>query len=151
MLTYAFLQGGGGDRPDSPSAQRRKPTATESAQTTILVVDDEPWVRQLAARMLRDSGFLVAEASSAQEALQQLASSQEIRLVLTDVVMPGMDGVKLADAIQERYPDRRVVLMTAYPGLAGKIASHTGPRPILPKPFSSAQLMQRIREVLGNH
>jgi CheY-like chemotaxis protein len=81
-------------------------------------------VRRLAARMLRDSGFLVAEASSAQEALQQLASSQGIRLVLTDVVMPGMDSIKLADTIQERYPDRRVVLMMAYTGMARKIGSH---------------------------
>jgi two-component system cell cycle sensor histidine kinase/response regulator CckA len=118
---------------------------------TILVVDDEPGVRQLTARMLRDQGYTVLEAGSAEDALNQLRTSGQVRLVLADVAMPGMDGIKLAEHVHELYPEQAVVLMSAYSGLIAKAGIRGLPYAVLPKPFTAPQLAQKISEALRQH
>jgi CheY-like chemotaxis protein len=101
--------------------------------------------------MLRDEGYIVIEAQSAEEALLLLEQDAQVRLVLTDVAMPGMDGVRLADRIQQLYPDQRVMLMSAFVGLIAKIGFRAAPLPVLAKPFTAAQLVQKVREALLEH
>ena|SRR5215210_3261270 len=121
------------------------------AEATIMVVEDQRQVRRLTARMLRDEGYPVIEAESAEEALFLLARRPDVRLVLTDVAMPGMDGVRLAYTVQQLYPQRRVVLMSAFVGLIAKIGIRGAPLPVLPKPFTASQLVQKVREALLPH
>lgn len=117
----------------------------------MMVVDDELWVRQMVARILKDQGFNVLEASSAEEALGLLQTAKEVRLVLTDVAMPGMDGVKLADTIRQQHPAQPVMLMSAFAGVITKIGVRGAPLPVLTKPFTAAQLAQKIQEFLKQH
>jgi CheY-like chemotaxis protein len=101
--------------------------------------------------MLRDAGYTVREAGSAQEALSFLEAAREVALVLADVIMPDISGVQLAEAIHERYPDQRVILMSAFSGEIAKIGVRGSPLPVLPKPFTASQLTQKIDEALRRH
>jgi two-component system cell cycle sensor histidine kinase/response regulator CckA len=132
-----------------PDTDRTGPSPITAA--TIMVVEDQPLVRALTGRMLRDEGYIVIEAQSAEEALLLLEQDAQVRLVLTDVAMPGMDGVRLADRIQHLYPDQRVMLMSAFVGLIAKIGFRAAPLPVLAKPFTAAQLVQKVREALLEH
>jgi two-component system, cell cycle sensor histidine kinase and response regulator CckA len=152
MTVPALLRGPFGTQPRCWLQPGSDTTGTASrSPATILVVDDEGWVRHLTARILRDAGHTVLEASSAEEALNSLEAAREVALVLADVVMPGMGGVQLADAIHERYPDQRVILMSAYAGELAKAGVRGAPLPILTKPFTAAQLTQKIDETLRRH
>lgn len=133
---------------DSQSEKTGPPLPTAS---TILVVDDEPGVRQLTARMLKDQGYPVIEVGNAEQALEQLKTSGQVRLVLADIAMPGMDGIKLADRIRELYPQQPVVLMSAYSGMIAKAGLRGLPHPVLPKPFTASQLVQKISDTLRQH
>ena len=153
MLTPAIVHSkgsyGAGPRTCLDSGFDR--TGTSGAEARVLVVDDDAAVRRLTARMLRDEGFIVLEAASAEEALVALKDTSGVRLVLTDVVMPGMDGVQLAQTIQQVYPDQRVMLMSAYVGTGNGTESGGLPIPVLPKPFTRAQLANRIHKILSQH
>lgn len=82
-----------------------------SAPPRVLVVDDEPLLRLFNVDMLVDAGFDVFEACDADEALRVLEATQDIRVVLTDVEMPGqIDGFGLADRIETRWPEIGVVV-----------------------------------------
>jgi two-component system cell cycle sensor histidine kinase/response regulator CckA len=128
-----------------------KTGAAPLPQATVMVIDDQPAVRQLTARMLRDEGYPVVEAASAEEALDMLEAGTEVRLVLADIAMPGMDGVKLAETVRQRYPDQRVMLMSAFVGLIHKMGYEGPPVAILAKPFTPAELVKKVREVLRTH
>src|SRR5918998_5504259 len=96
---------------------------TSPARTTVtmMVVDDDERGRRLTARMLRDEGFTVIEAQSAEQALEQLAAAGEVQIVLADIAMPGgMNGVELAEKIHAADPWRRIVLMSRYDRLFPK-------------------------------
>jgi two-component system, response regulator PdtaR len=83
----------------------------DAANTVVLVVEDEPLQRWLAMEMIRDHGFTAIEASNADEAIAILESRSDIRIVFTDIEMPGsMDGLKLARAIRGRWPPIELVL-----------------------------------------
>lgn len=81
----------------------------------ILIVEDEPLVRMCASDELTDLGYEVFEASNADEAIRLLEERPEIRLVFTDVNMPGLDGVKLAHAVAKRWPPVKIVVTSALP------------------------------------
>jgi CheY-like chemotaxis protein len=77
----------------------------ENIKSVILIVEDEVVVRTLAAKVAKNCGFEVLEASTADEAIEILESRSDIRLVFTDVNMPGsMDGLQLAHAVRGRWP-----------------------------------------------
>jgi CheY-like chemotaxis protein len=109
----------------------------------ILVVDDEEEVREILAETLEDFGYAVATAASGEEALPALLGDREIALVITDVRMPGMSGLELADEIRRRRPDVKVVLISGYflPQLA--------PQRFLKKPFHMKELATIVRAELG--
>ena len=77
----------------------------------VLIVEDEPLVRVGACNMIEDAGFEVIEAASADEAIRILESRSDIRVVFTDVHMPGtMDGLRLAHAVRGRWPPIKIIV-----------------------------------------
>ena len=117
----------------------------------VLVVDDDRGVLRLTARILRLDGFTVLEAASGVEAMRLLENQPEIRLVLTDVVMPEMHGLDLAAKILEVEQGPRVVLMTGHAAELSSRLEHRDPAlPLLLKPFTSQQLIKTVRMALGD-
>ena len=117
---------------------------------TVLLVEDEDAVRVLTSRVLADQGYTVLEARNGREALSVLDRPDHgIQLVLTDVVMPDMGGVELAEHLRGSHPDIRVVYMSGYTeGDKLQPAVRSSPYPFLQKPFSPGNLAVRIREAL---
>ena len=115
----------------------------------ILLVEDEDGVRQLVVRILKQLGYTVLEASRPSEALALLESEAPPELLLTDVVMPEMDGTALARLCHERLPGIRTLYISAYPGseLAARFAA-TRDADLLSKPFTGGQLARRVRDAL---
>jgi CheY-like chemotaxis protein len=123
--------------------------ASSTARTsvpTILVVDDMEAVRQLARRVLEAGGYRVYEAADGVEALACLARDGKVDLVVTDLRMPNMDGWELATHLAQRSPRVPVLFMSGYDEHLG---SQSLLGPVLPKPFTSDQLHERIRGLLG--
>lgn len=113
----------------------------------VLVVDDEPLVRMLGVDVLEDAGFTVVEAGNAAEALEKLRAHPEVRLVFTDVNMPGeLNGLELAQVIHERRPDIRLLIAS------GQVRPSQDELPaegqFLPKPWNADEVVGRIRRML---
>jgi CheY-like chemotaxis protein len=121
---------------------------------TILVVDDEAEVRALAREALVASGHEVLEAGDGEEALRVAgAHPAPIHLLLTDVVMPRLNGVDLGNRLTHERPDTKVLYMTGFAVIGAQLEQATGPAlepgtPILPKPFSPEGLARKVQEVL---
>jgi CheY-like chemotaxis protein len=114
------------------------------------VVEDERAVREQAVLVLDSYGYQVLDAADGQAALD-LSRSHEgpIDLLLTDVIMPGMNGRELADLLQPERPEMQVLYMSGYTGDA--IAHHgvlADKSAFLPKPFTLEDLLRKVREVL---
>lgn len=116
----------------------------------VLVVEDEDVVRQLACRTLGSLGYTVVEASHGGEALELLAAgSSGVRLVLSDVVMPGMGGRELGDRVSSSYPGIPILFMSGYTGEDVVQRGLLDPAaPFLPKPFTPDALGRKVRELL---
>jgi CheY-like chemotaxis protein len=115
----------------------------------ILVVEDDADVRAYVVETLRGLGYDVIEAAGAEEALALMDRHQSISLLLTDVVMPGQSGRKLADAARQRQAALKVLYMTGY---SRKAIVHQGRLDpgveLLQKPLTSVQLATAVRKVL---
>jgi CheY-like chemotaxis protein len=121
-----------------------------SALTTVLLVDDDPGVRFALAEVLHERGYRVVSASSGSEALRALDGLDEIDVVVTDLSMPGMDGLELVSRIAARVPALPVILLTAHcSDRLGRIASSHGARGCLAKPFDIDQLALAIEQARG--
>jgi CheY-like chemotaxis protein len=119
---------------------------------TILLVEDESSVRHLLARILRDRGYSVIEAPHAEEALRIASSgAPELDLLLTDLVMPGMSGLELANRLCDLRPGLRVLCMSGY---TEEVLTHTGSMnpgmPFLRKPLRPDALAAGVREALDS-
>jgi two-component system, cell cycle sensor histidine kinase and response regulator CckA len=116
---------------------------------TVLVVDDEPQVRALSARVLVDAGFDVLDAGDAVEALARLQApgGSEIRLVITDIVMPGMQGDEFGRLIRYLRPALPVLYMSGYarPDLDEVLSPTELEQYWLAKPFRPSELVQKAR------
>jgi len=116
---------------------------------TILVVDDEPALRELAAEMLSLAGYRIVMASDGDEALDVLAN-HHIDLVLSDVIMPNMDGYQLASHIERMYPNVKVQLASGYSDNRHTVAVDDElHKTLLHKPYTSLELTGRISQLLG--
>lgn len=127
------------------------PPANDSAGATILLVEDEPTLRRLVERILRGAGFSVLSCGDGQEALTYAERyGQAIDLVVTDIVMPNMNGVVLAAALRILRPDIRVLFMTGY---APEEVIHSedirDTHDILRKPFTALELAAAVSRALG--
>ena len=128
--------------------------ATDSVATvggTILVVEDDGAVRQVAAHILRSRGFTVIEARRPSEARVACAEhGSKIDLLLTDVIMPECTGTQLAQELTLRHPNMRVLYMSGYPGGAAKRAGALEPGTVyVEKPFSPSLLVDKVRCALS--
>jgi two-component system cell cycle sensor histidine kinase/response regulator CckA len=117
---------------------------------TILLVEDEPALRELARELLEANGYKVIEADRGEQAIRLVEDSQApINLLLTDVVMPGIGGKQLATRLLELRPGLQVLYMSGYTddviNNRGVLCENTL---VLPKPFSRAILLRRVREAL---
>jgi PAS domain S-box-containing protein len=117
---------------------------------TILLVEDEQSVRTLTRSLLEDGGYTVLEASNGMHALELAGRhSGPIHLLLTDMVMPGMNGRVLAQKMTEGHPGIRVVYISGYTGsLSGHEELFDSGATLIQKPFSRSTLLWKLREVL---
>ncbi len=115
---------------------------------TLLIVDDESSVREIAADMLRSEGYIVLEASSGPEAVEVSAEHQcKIDLLLTDLIMPGMTGRVLADILTARCAGIAVLFMSGYIGGTRKETMEQGLH-FIQKPLDRDRLKSMIRDLL---
>jgi two-component system cell cycle sensor histidine kinase/response regulator CckA len=117
----------------------------------VLIVDDEPEVVAITASILDAGGYKVLKAHGGMEALGLIRAAEgPIGLLITDVVMPDLNGPHLADELRQQIPDLRVIFMS---GWEPHVIAHEGPYhrgyPMLAKPFTAAALLQLVDEVLG--
>ena len=135
--------------PAPPDAAPTGGTATMRGTETILLVEDEDSVRKITGRLLGKLGYTVLNAPSADEALRVFATqSAAIDLVLTDVVMPGLSGIELAERLQERYEGVKILFTSGYASRELGRTPEAPPEPFLPKPFTMDELAERVRGVL---
>jgi signal transduction histidine kinase/CheY-like chemotaxis protein len=121
------------------------PLVPAPIRATILLVDDEELVRMGTAEMLLEIGYKVVEATSGAEALRLLRTCEQPDLLITDYLMPGMNGVELIEAARRLAPELEVMLITGYSTIA------EGPGALLPrlgKPFRHADLAQFVADLL---
>ena len=117
---------------------------------TVLLVEDEASLRKLTRDVLQDLGYTVLEAAEASQALAIATKSRAIDLLLTDVVMPGMNGRALAEALAISHPGTRVVFMSGYTdGEITKQGVLDVGTAILRKPFTHEELIHRVEEALS--
>ncbi|HLZ65904.1 MAG TPA: response regulator, partial [Aliidongia sp.] len=133
--------------PESMVVEPAAPDQNELAGVRLLLVDDDPAVREVTGLMLRELGCVVTEAGSGSEALLFLEQGLEIDIVAADVAMPGMNGPELVRQIRKRLPTIAVLLITGYadPSLA---EDAEGALVTLRKPFRQADLSQAVERAL---
>jgi two-component system cell cycle sensor histidine kinase/response regulator CckA len=128
------------------------PPRDVTGQDTILLVEDEEAVRSFAARALRLRGYHVLEAGGGEEALEIVTKGgQEIDLLITDVVMPNMDGPTLVRHVKELKPELAIIFMSGYAEEAfRRNEENAADLHFLPKPFGLKQLAAKVKEVLSH-
>ena len=119
-----------------------------SSKQIVLVVEDEPLIRMMAAVTIEDAGFEVMEAADSVEAVEILESRPDIRLVFTDVDMPnGMDGIRLAACIRDRWPPINIVITSGKPIPQG---ASLPPRSVfVPKPYRCEKVVETLRQMVA--
>ncbi|MBI5387622.1 MAG: response regulator [Verrucomicrobia bacterium] len=137
--------------PQSTPPQPPSPEETGRGRETILVVEDEPALRELVVEILRWHGYQVHEADCGKRALEVWAAQQDtIDLVVTDMVMPGMMGSELVERLRREKPALKVIYTSGYsPGIAGKDLGLLEGFNFLPKPYPPSKLAQLVRECLN--
>ena len=131
----------------APPPLSRAPVLCIEAGMKILLVDDDAGVLEYTAQVLEDAGYAVRAASRADEAETILSTGEPFDLLITDIVMPGRNGVELARALNRSRPDVKVLFTTGY-------TRHIAPdlladSEILDKPYQRAALLHAVRHVLG--
>ena len=147
-FTIYFRPAPGVEKPEP--APVRESEAPRGGDERVLVVDDEPGVRKLLARILRLRGYDVFETEDAASALAILSSTnRQMDLVVTDLVMPKMSGTRLAEEIQTRWPAIKLLFVSGFPRGDGRQAtSRVASVPVLHKPFTSQQIEKTVRDLL---
>jgi signal transduction histidine kinase len=127
------------------------PIETGSPSETILVVEDDALMRRLTSEALRELGYTVIDCEKPLDALVALDKTADVKLLFTDVVMPGMNGKKLADEALRRRPDLKVIFTTGYTPNAVVHGGVLDPDVhFLAKPFTLEQLASKVRNLLDS-
>jgi two-component system cell cycle sensor histidine kinase/response regulator CckA len=139
---------------EAAESVRPAPDTSTQAMATgalILVVEDEPAVRALAARMLERSGYRVLLASNGKEALDLVDRHGPPQLVLTDLMMPDISGAELGRRLSQRWPALPLIFMSGHtPEELHWPAAVGGSNGLLQKPFTLAGLLLRVTEALAH-
>ena len=140
------------DQPAETMGAESRPKNVQRGSETILLVEDDPQLRQLSSSVLAHCGYKVLVAGEPEEGLAICRSNQrDIRLLITDVIMPSMNGRQLAEQILQISPDVRVLYISGYTNNA---IVHYGVLDaglwFLPKPFTLSALIAKVREVLDS-
>jgi hypothetical protein len=136
------------DAQDEAALPQARPATLPGGRESVLLVDDNPAVRSVAARHLAALGYAVSEAESGPAALEVLRSGARVDLLLTDMVMPGgMTGAALAQAARQARPSLKVLFTT---GFAGTTEDGSDPDPalLLRKPYRRQALAEQVRAAL---
>ena len=120
---------------------------SQTSRATILLVDDDPAVRDVTAAMLDDLGYGVIEAENGQSALDLLSRNSRVDLLIADFAMPGMNGAQLAREVQVRRPGLPVLFVTGYAD--EKAVGAVGEERLVLKPFRTEELARKVRVALG--
>ena len=135
--------------PVRPATPAHDPLETPGGVETLLLVEDDASVRELVAEFLQSAGYTVIQAGDAAEAQAACAEAGgKLDLLVSDVVLPGLDGPALADRLREQVPGLRALLMSGYPGDAVVRPSQESGTTFLAKPFSRTVLLGKVREAL---
>ena len=137
------------DRPVTPQPTEIQNVFLPEPMAPILLVDDEESIRTVTARALQAKGFDVAQAPNAEEALKILKSKPNFQLLVTDMVMPGMDGEQLIKEVKKTWPNLPCLLMSGY---SDSFEKHTSGKAknfnFIAKPFALADLLTTVKEIL---
>jgi two-component system, cell cycle sensor histidine kinase and response regulator CckA len=140
------------DQPAESAGAENRPRSVQRGSETILLVEDDPQLRQLSSSILAHCGYKVLTASGPEEGLAiSKENHHDIRLLVTDVVMPRMNGRQLAEKILQISPNVKVLYISGYTSNA--IVHYGVLDPglwFLPKPFTLSALMAKVREVLDS-
>lgn len=146
---YLPAQPGGAPEPDTRTSEARE-NGGEPKNCTVLVVEDEEAVRKLVARVLEKEGYRVFQASDGPEAVEMARErTGPIDLLVTDMIMPGMTGRAVAEAITARHEAARVLYISGYTDdILGKRGIVTPEVELLEKPFDPTDLLDRIQRIM---
>ena len=134
------------DRTPTPKQLAPQP---ERGSGTILIAEDERALRRLTATVLAQAGYRSLEASDGQQALDMFTvHARQIVMVVTDVVMPRMGGIELAERLRKTHPDLPILFVTGYVDQSEALLDSTGGAPVLLKPFSPEALLRSVASVL---
>ena len=148
---HAESHAGNGVAREEAAAEPKAPRPDLTGEGTILLVEDEEGLRSLNARGLRSRGYSVIEASNGIEAMEALEEKDgAIDLVVSDVVMPEMDGPTLLKSMRDRNPDLKIIFVSGYAEDAfEKSLPENEQFAFLPKPFTLTQLVKAVKETMA--
>jgi two-component system, cell cycle response regulator CpdR len=128
----------------SCSTEHREAITSEggSDRPRLMIVDDDPEVRVIVAEFLEDFGYRVLQADGAAQALDLLSQTADLRMMITDIRMPDMSGIELAELAAKRQPDLKIILISGY------FVAQQVERRFLRKPFRMKELEAAIRAEL---
>ena len=114
-----------------------------SPRPVVLAVEDEPLILMIAVDMISDAGFDPVWATNADEAIEILESRNDIRVIFTDINMPGsMDGLKLARAVRGRWPPIKIIVTSGFSGGERKLLPEGSQ--FIPKPYNAGQISDAL-------
>jgi CheY-like chemotaxis protein len=125
------------------NSETAAPEAGHADRAKLMIVDDDPEVRIIVAEFLQDFGYQVIQASSGAEALDLLGQTSDLRMIITDIRMPDMSGIELADLATQRHRGLKIILMSGY------FVSQQVERRFLRKPFRMRDLEAAVRAELN--
>jgi two-component system cell cycle sensor histidine kinase/response regulator CckA len=125
-------------------------TSVITKASTVLLVDDDPFVVRLMARALRSTGLNVLEANSGEEALKIIHEVQKVDLVISDVNMPGMSGSQLMGIVRRNWPNSKFLFCSGYPEQFSAKGWRDVECNIMQKPFSASLLTSRVSAIINS-
>jgi two-component system cell cycle sensor histidine kinase/response regulator CckA len=139
-------------RDEASATKNRRPAKTKKDELwgsgTVLLVEDEPMVRGVAERALTRHGYTVITADNGEDALEVVARNEPIDLLISDVVMPGMDGPTMVREARKSRPDLKILFMSGYAEEQLRKSIDIENVNFLPKPFSVTDLAEAARRAV---
>jgi signal transduction histidine kinase len=135
----------------TPTAPGERPLSSSGGSESVLVVEDDAAVRRLIVRALESGGYRVISAGDGVEAMERIAGAEaSIDLLVSDVVMPKVSGLELARRLRAKSPRIRVLLISGFPERMADEPAPSFADGFLQKPFAPREILEKVREVLGD-